>query len=302
MEQNTSMKYISLIKSLSESIRENYKEIFSKFNVEELIDKLNKERFDKIKSYKLSSVASLFSNVHAYDGAMAMEEAKKFLILQFVLKNWDQYFSQKYPQSIQEQFKINFERFILICQKKGGWGEFDDEVYWKDLAIARQQMFPAGWGRVVECFSGFGLKQGLNGGFCQSIQFLKLLYSIGGKTGYYESHLHTPYISEFKEKNYDLYSRNVAKMIEQNEQVKGVIAASWYYDPILSKVSPKLSYLHDLPKKYGAEFFFVCNDLSGNAFVRSKTRLKLFHEGKYKPKKYLMIWPRNKIINWARTT
>ena len=296
------MEAIALIKCLSENIRKNHKGIFSKFKVEELIGELSKERFDKIRPYKLSSVVSLCSDVHACSGAKTMEEAKKFLILQLVLKNWDEYFSPKYPQSIQEQFKINFERFILVCQKEGGWGEFDGEVYWKDLAIARQQMFPAGWGRVVEIFSGFGLKQGLNNGFCQSIQFLKLLCSLGGKAGYYEWHLHTPYISEFKERNHDLYSRNVAKMLEQNEQVKGVMAASWYYDPILSKVSPRLSYLHDLPKRYGAEFFCVCKDSSGNAFVRSKTRLKLYHEGKYKPKKYLMIWPRNKMISWARST
>ena len=296
------MEEISTIKTLSKDIKNNYQEIFSKFKVEELIEELNKERFDKIQPYKLSSVVSLCSEVHAHGGVIAREETKKFLILQFMLKNWDDYFSEKYPQSIQKQFRINFGRFISISENKNGWGEFDDEVYWKDLAIARQQMFPAGWGRVVEIFSGFGLKQGFNRDIRQSIRFMKLLCSLGGKTGYYEWHLHTPYISEFKKENHDLYAKNIAIMVKKNKQVKGVIAASWYYDPILSKISPRLSYLHDLPKSYGADFFFVCNDISGNAFVRSRTRLKLYRQGKYLPKKYLMIWPRNKIITWAKST
>ena len=40
-------------------------------------------------------------------------------------------------------------------------------------------------------------------------------------------------------------------------------------------------------------------DFSGDAFVKSKKRMKLFTEGKYTPKSYLLIWPRKKLTDWA---
>jgi hypothetical protein len=72
-----------------------------------------------------------------------------------------------------------------MCQSEQGWSEHVDNVYWKYLAIAKQRVYPEGAG-IVEVYSRFGYRQGLNINLFQSFRFLKLLICSGGRLGYYQ--------------------------------------------------------------------------------------------------------------------
>ena len=88
--------------------------------------------------------------------------------------------------------------------------------------------------------------------------------------------------------------------LEKYKPIKGVFRASWFCDPELENISPRLMYLQKTPVENGANFFYIGEDRTGNAFAKSKTRLKLYNEGKYKPKAYLLVWPRKELIKWAK--
>ena len=81
-----------------------------------------------------------------------------------------------------------------------------------------------------------------------------------------------------------------------------MFGGSWFYDPVVSQISPRLAYLSDVPKQGGAKFFLAAKsgDFAHDAISTSPSRRKLFDEGRYKPASYMMIWSKNAQIYWAR--
>lgn len=224
---------------------------------------------------------------------------QKIVILQCALNHWSKIFEGNYADSIVVQYRKTFNRFLATCETKDGWSKELDDYYYKDLSMALRIMFPAG-AQVTETSSGFGIKQGLKGNIVDSVRFLWLSLIQGGCKGYYQIHTHTPELSEFNPQGWnDCYLR-IAEMLELNPQVKGIFGGSWFYDPQLKDISPRLMYLQSVPLENGASSFYTHDDTSGNAIYSSKTRRKLHEEGKYTPRSYLLIWPREAMIQWAR--
>jgi hypothetical protein len=84
-------------------------------------------------------------------------------------------------------------------------------------------------------------------------------------------------------------------------QALGMFGASWFYDPALDEVSPKLSYLRTVPEKNGAFVIFINegDDARENALQKSTSRRKLYDDGLYTPRHYMLIWPKKSQVKWA---
>jgi hypothetical protein len=92
----------------------------------------------------------------------------------------------------------------------------------------------------------------------------------------------------------------MAEMLEFNPHIKGVSGGSWFYDPEIENVSPRLAYLRQRPQQRGAYVFYSHVDIDGGALSKSQTRRDLYDQGKYLPKAYFIVWPRQKVIAWSR--
>jgi hypothetical protein len=225
---------------------------------------------------------------------------KKILILKCVISNWNDVFGDYYPNSIIEQYDKTFERILNTCQSLEGWSNGNIDVYWKDLAMARRIVFPAG-ARIVECNSGFGTRQGISLRVKETLNFLHFLISTKGNKPYFQIHIHTPELGEFNEKGWNECCVRLAEMLERCPNIKGFFGGSWFYDPKLEAISPHLMYLQKTPLENGAYSFYIGEDYSGNALSKSRTRRKLYSEGKYTPETYLLIWPRESLISWSKS-
>jgi len=278
--------------------KDDYVKIFREYDISELLKSLDKITKNRIHPYKLDALLDKFRQIRMKFNGNTMEEIRKIVLLKCAITNWNDIISNKYPISIQEQYRHNFERFLKICRHRKGWADYLEDVYWKDLAMARQQIFPAG-AQIIEAYSGVSWKQGLSLKISQSIHFLSFLCKSGGKEGYYQIHTHTPELSKFNERGWsDCYIR-IAEMLKKNKKIKGMFGASWFYDPQLEEISPRLTYLQKVPLRNGAKSFHIGEDKSGNAIAKSKTRMKLYNEGKYLPQTYLLIWLRKDLIDWV---
>ena len=93
----------------------------------------------------------------------------------------------------------------------------------------------------------------------------------------------------------------IAELLKLNPRVKGYVQCSWYSDPVLENVSPRLVYYRQRPEQNGAKVFRFGTSESDirNATSKSPTRRELFKEGKYIPTSYLVVWPRKELIEWA---
>jgi len=284
-----------------EDLTSKYAKIYKDQNIGKVVRSIRDLPKNEIQPYKLPFLRKKFHHLSITYDKSIFEQIRKILLIEILVSNWNDFFSERYPESIQEQFKYNFQRFLKVCDHEKGWGSFEENIYWKDLALARQQMFPIGGSRIVEAYSGFGLRDGLGLNFFQNFNFLKILLLNRGRRGYYLVHLHRPDPEsvEFSEqKRNESYCR-IAQMLKIHSKVKGLLSASWMYDPQLAEISPRLMYLQETPLENGAETFYVSVDYSGNALEKSKTRKELNEKGMYIPKIYLVIWPREALIRWA---
>jgi hypothetical protein len=93
----------------------------------------------------------------------------------------------------------------------------------------------------------------------------------------------------------------VGELLKINQEVKGYFATSWFYDPELEKISPRLTYLRDVITENGGKLFVKGSSprTIRDATFKSPTRRKLYEEGKYLPTDYLIVWPRKQLIEWA---
>ncbi len=204
-----------------------------------------------------------------------------------------------YVEEVLQCFEFSFAR-IKKSIEDPECTDYDSEndILFKDLALCRQVMFPAG-AEVVSPHTGFSRTIMFRGGVKQFWSTLRLLLKTGGNTGYYSYHTHLRELDYFNPRGWDKFYLRIADMLKANPEVRGLTTSTWFLDPALKAVSPNLAYIREQPELNGAMFFLVGVTTDTGALSKSATRRRLYDEGKYIPKSYSMVWPRKDLIEWA---
>lgn len=109
-------------------------------------------------------------------------------------------------------------------------------------------------------------------------------------------------VSEFHEEGWLACYRRIAELLAIYPNISGVVGTSWFFDPQILDVSPRLSYLQTIPLTGGA--IAIRNgpgDLhTERATATSPTRRALYEAGKYTPVCFTIVWPRSALINWSK--
>lgn len=213
---------------------------------------------------------------------------------------------RNYTPAIRDRFAISFSR-IMNQIEDPAFSDYDrvNDLLIKDLSLCRQKMFPAG-ARIIEDHSGIPRSLALKAGFDktgigQAFEFLSRVYlEAGGRRDFYQVHTHLLELSAFNPEGWDTMFRWLAEMMEINRHVRGLFCSSWLYDPALSTVSPRLAYMHDQARAKGASILYSSVTPDTGALAKSATRRKLYEEGKYTPKTYVIIWPRRTALRWLK--
>ncbi len=205
------------------------------------------------------------------------------------------------PNSIRTLYKEWFERVL------DDFSRDSDEIYnhkndlfLKDLGICSLKLFPVG-PFLVEVYR-VPKKLFITGGISQFVEsLLFVIAKMHRFAPFYEQHTNMRRLNEFNPTGRIQSYIRIAKMLELNHDIRGVIGGSWFNDPNVATISPRLGYLTKIPIENGARVFRIGSSQADieNATTRSKTRRKLYEQGKYLPTKYLLIWTRKDLINWA---
>jgi hypothetical protein len=123
----------------------------------------------------------------------------------------------------------------------------------------------------------------------------------GGNGSWFRGHVDSRYMTGFNEIGNDNFYLRVAELLERQKDIRGYVGTSWYFDPQLLEISPRLTYLQERPRAGGAFFLRHGTEQSDitMAIKTSETRRRLYREGKYIPICYSMLWPRQELIAWA---
>ncbi|MFW2343525.1 hypothetical protein [Brevundimonas sp.] len=116
-----------------------------------------------------------------------------------------------------------------------------------------------------------------------------------------EVHTESRELSDFNEAGWDRAWATAAEILKTRPEMAGMLGSSWFYDPPLETISPRLAYLRLNPLKHGA---FMVHQGPGEihterAATSSPTRKALIEEGKYTARSWIVAWPRAALIRWA---
>ena len=116
-----------------------------------------------------------------------------------------------------------------------------------------------------------------------------------------EVHTESRELSDFNEAGWDRAWATAAEILKRRPEMAGMLGSSWFYDPPLEQISPRLAYLRLNPLSHGA---FLVHQGPGEihtqrAATSSPTRKQLIDEGKYVARSWIVAWPRAALIKWA---
>ncbi len=177
----------------------------------------------------------------------------------------------------------------------------ENDVFIKDFCIASQRMIPVGAQIMHE--TGVSRRSVLSTRGRNAIIAARFFLRTVGFAPFYEIHTHAPALDEFNEDGWRRCYLRIAEVLTVNPAVKGVFGSSWFFDPVIERVSPRLAYLRNIPVQNGA--LSICHGSDQGsislATQTSETRRKLFANGQYLPTSYLLVWDRRHLLRWAAT-
>jgi hypothetical protein len=92
----------------------------------------------------------------------------------------------------------------------------------------------------------------------------------------------------------------IARSIEMQPDVKGLVTFGWLYCPSTGQVTPRLAWLRDFFVQNGAvvtPIGLAPND--AGFLVGSEERRRLYEEGRYQPTMTCVLWSRRAMLEWA---
>ena len=173
-------------------------------------------------------------------------------------------------------------------------GEVGRDVWQKNLALTRLVRVPA-CAQLVAMASGVprgvAVKSGLAGLYHVAVR-------CGGFAPFAEIHTHDPMVAAyFNAAGWERTCHMLALLMRDNPRCRGVFATSWFFDPEVARVSPKLGFLRGLPEAAGARFLRMGADADSIGLATGfPPRRKAYEAGIYLPCRYAIVWGRRDLL------
>lgn len=205
------------------------------------------------------------------------------------------------PRCAHHQFE-QLRRIADDSDAGAEWLDLGDDRFQKEFGIASTRLYVAG-SNLVDYRCGIPRSIVFQEGPRKIFATLRAMSDLGGFRPYFQGHLHTFLLDALNEEGRNEFYRCCADLYALHPRCLGMFCASWYYDPALDKISPWLSYLRTVPLAGGAYLFRVQDggEAIGNATAKSRARRKLYEEGKYLPRTYMIAWGKRQQIEWTHT-
>jgi hypothetical protein len=204
------------------------------------------------------------------------------------------------PTRVQGHQLRQFQRIVDSLYPSGSTLSLGQDLFLKDMGLVSLRLLAAAAQLIdVRCGIPRSLltRQRWQEAATGVLEFAKL----GGFKPYMQIHTHDSYLDEFTEEGWAECYRCCADLCESRPALRGMFGSSWFYDPAVLGISPRLSYLQSVPSQGGASLWYYSTggDSIANATATSPSRRKLYEEGRYMPKSFMMVWGRDALIEWA---
>jgi hypothetical protein len=206
-----------------------------------------------------------------------------------------------WPDALTPIFRAAFARIATRLEtERDRFFRDDSDDMLKELAVLTLTAVPAG-PRIVLLAPGCPRTLlGRPGSPVATLQWLRIQWRLG-RGPVVRSHVHQPMRHCFHEAGIRFGFLVIAEVLRHDTRLRGWIANGWYYDPVLTRISPRLAFVRQIPLRGGA---FSCRGVNvastvADALMRSETRRAMYDAGQYRPQSHLVVWPREALLRWA---
>lgn len=197
------------------------------------------------------------------------------------------------------QIADSVHRIMVQIEGEADWADPKRDAYMKDLGIVRLSVIPA-VAQLIYPYSGVVKANAIKGG-------LGAWWYIGARCGgfapFLEIHTHAPMISAyFNPVGWEETYRLTTLLFATYPRARGMLGTSWFYDPKLLEISPRLAYLQAEPLANGAYSLAAGTDAGtvSTATATSASRRALYEAGKYYPRAYSLVWAKAAMLERYR--
>jgi len=241
---------------------------------------------------------------HAADvalGADATDDMRRGLVATWALEMPERIAAARLPVAVTDLYPWWLDRLAaFLSAAEGGY----DRDHWaKDVRFSLVLSVPGARTQTIDLSSPMGpgqvVRNGRDGyGWGQAVAYMK---AQGWKKPWLEVHTEGRHTEDFTEAGWDQAWATAAAICKSRPELAGMIGSSWFYDPPLETISPRLAYLRLNPLKGGA---FIIHQGPGEVHsdrcgATSPTRRAMIESGAYTPRSWLVAWPRSTLIPWA---
>lgn len=135
------------------------------------------------------------------------------------------------------------------------------------------------------------------------IAMRKRWYALNGRyKNYLVIHTADRYRRLFSERQLRGAYLNIALLLQSEEDLVGLYRSSWFLDPQVVAMEPKLAFLSATPVSNGARYG-PCKPITGKdvdaLLSRSRVRAAAYERGDYQPWAWAYLWRRAELLAWA---
>lgn len=183
-----------------------------------------------------------------------------------------------------------------------GTGDYDPDFWAKDVRFALALSVPGAQTQTIDLCSRLGPGDVLRHGRDRNDWSAMAAYAAAkGWGSWLEVHTESRHLADFNEAGWDRAWETAAAILRRRPELRGMLGSSWFYDPPLEEISPRLAYLRVNPTRNGA---FMIHQGPGEihtqrAAASPGSRRALIEAGKYTPRSWIVAWPRAALLRWA---
>lgn len=207
-------------------------------------------------------------------------------------------------QDLPPEITANYAEWVdrLAAFLTSAEGAYDVDFWAKDVRFALALSVPSTRTQVIDLQSRLGpgdVVRHARGG--RGWEVLAAYVSARGWGSWLEVHTEARELSDFNEAGWDKAWMAAAAILRRRPELRGMMGSSWFYDPPLEQISPRLAYLRLNPTRNGA---FMIHQGPGEihterAAASPGSRRAMIESGQYLPRSWIVAWPRTALLRWA---
>lgn len=181
-------------------------------------------------------------------------------------------------------------------------GPYDPDAWVKDVRLVLGLSVPGARSQIIDLYWPMGLGETVR--HVRDGHGIEPMLRYVGEAAWrpwLQNHTESRHLVDFTPEGWDQCWATAADICRSRPGVAGMMGASWFYDPQLETVSPRLAYLRADPVRHGAWVVHQGSSPihSERASATSPTRRQMIQTGEYTPHGWLLAWPRRALIRWA---